>query len=204
MRVCISTVLSNDAGGGQSGALYGRSEIRNNRGSKRLAAKQVVKTSAARDVLLKDSRSKPTDERQKRRERFGGFIGHLLACGLQIYRCGAEEKKAAGGRRAVPPHESAGSNENCQINTHTYSTQGLQCGQIYTSNLLTFMCALWTGQAHEDRGVLTHSTRMYLNGKVLYIHAEPYDSTVNMGHIVKLSQSNAMNFCCCYFTFIKM
>lgn len=38
-------------GGGvlvESGAVYGRTEIRNNRGGKQLAAKQVVKTSEAR------------------------------------------------------------------------------------------------------------------------------------------------------------
>lgn len=48
-------------------------------------AKQVVKTSEARDVLLKDSRSK--EARGGEGERAVGFIGHLLACGLQIYRC---------------------------------------------------------------------------------------------------------------------
>lgn len=85
-------VPSNDGAGGggclgRSGAVYGRTEIRNNRGGKQLAAKQVVKTSEARDVLLKDSRSK--EARKRREERGGrlGFIGHLLACGLQIYRC---------------------------------------------------------------------------------------------------------------------
>lgn len=30
-----------------------------------------------------------------------GFIGHLLACGLQIYRCCAEEESAGGGKRAA-------------------------------------------------------------------------------------------------------
>ena len=58
-----SSVPSNDGVGrgrrlGRSGAVYGRTEIRNNRGGKQLVAKQVVKTSEARDVLLKDSRSK--------------------------------------------------------------------------------------------------------------------------------------------------
>lgn len=51
-------------------------------------AKQVVKTSEARDVLLKDSRSKEArGGGGGRGERAVGFIGHLLACGLQIYRC---------------------------------------------------------------------------------------------------------------------
>lgn len=87
---------------GRSRAVYGRTEIRNNRGGKQLAAKQVVKTSEARDVLLKDSRSK--EARRGRREGGGkrgkrlGFIGHLLACGLQIYRCSAEEESAGGGK----------------------------------------------------------------------------------------------------------
>lgn len=39
-------------------AVYSRTEIRNNRGGKQTTATQVVKTSEARDVLLKDSRSK--------------------------------------------------------------------------------------------------------------------------------------------------
>lgn len=74
----------------RASALYGRTEIRNNRGGKQLAAKQVVKTSEARDVWLKDSRSKEERGRGGRVRRRGGrleFIGHLLACGLQIYRC---------------------------------------------------------------------------------------------------------------------
>lgn len=43
---------------GWSGAVYDCTEIKNNCGGKQLAATQVVKTSEARDVLLKDSRSK--------------------------------------------------------------------------------------------------------------------------------------------------
>lgn len=84
-------------------AVYSHTELRNNRGGKQIEAIQVVKTSDARDVLLKDSRSKAVrgDRRREDREKGGrrlGFIGHLLACGLQIYRRSAEEENAYGGR----------------------------------------------------------------------------------------------------------
>lgn len=45
----------------RGGALYGRGEIRNNRQGKELAAKQAINTSEARDVLLKDMRSKDVE-----------------------------------------------------------------------------------------------------------------------------------------------
>lgn len=77
---------------GRRGAVYSRTEFRNNRGGKALAAKQAVKMSEARDVLLKVSRSRNVrGERGANEEEGrgggGGFTGHLLACGLQIYRC---------------------------------------------------------------------------------------------------------------------
>lgn len=104
-------------------AVYGRTEIRNNRGGKQIAATQVVKTSEARDVLLKDSRSKAVRGDRKREEgdmgsRRLGFIGHLLACALQIYRCSAEKENTSGGKRTVHNskgtlHDSSGSHESC-------------------------------------------------------------------------------------------
>lgn len=69
MRLCNS-----DAGpfslmivSAEGAAVYGRTEIRNNRAGKQLAAKQVVKTSEARNVPLKDSRSQTA--RRGRRSR---------------------------------------------------------------------------------------------------------------------------------------
>lgn len=65
---------------GLSSSVYDHTEIRNNRGGKQPAVAQLVKTSRARNGELKDG--------QRRGE---GFIGHQLACGLQIYRCGGAE-----------------------------------------------------------------------------------------------------------------
>jgi len=64
-------------------------------------AKQVVKTSKAADVLLKDSWSRDVRGEGKGEGRRKGFIGHLLACGLQIYRCWVEEGSSGWGNRAV-------------------------------------------------------------------------------------------------------
>lgn len=101
----------------RGGALYGRGEIRNNRRGKQLAAKQAINTSEARDVLLKDMRSKDVDGGGRREEGEGGgaeggrrlgFMGHLLACGLHIYR-------------SIGQCNSYGSHESCQINTDKHN-----------------------------------------------------------------------------------
>lgn len=126
-----TSVISNDGVAGEGVlAIYGHKEIRNNRGGKQLAATQVVKISETRDVLLKDSRSKEVSGGKGRgeAEEKGGrrlrFIGHLLACGLQIYRCSAEEENAYGGKRAMhnskgTVHDSGGSHESCRMHTLT-------------------------------------------------------------------------------------
>ena len=107
---------------GRSGAVYGHTEIRNNCGGKQLAAKQVVKTSEARGRLAQGLAVKGCERRE---DGWGWFIGHLLACGPQIYKCWAEGERAGGEREgsAQPPRgcctTPSGAVRGCQINTQT-------------------------------------------------------------------------------------
>lgn len=59
----------------RGGALYGRGEIRNNRRGKELVAKQAINTSEARDVLLKDMRSKDVEGGGRREKGAGQKVG---------------------------------------------------------------------------------------------------------------------------------
>lgn len=127
-------------------AVYGQTEIRNNHGSKQPGAKQVVKTSEARDNGLKDSRSREArsgrtgEDRGRDEGVYGASVG-VRPADLQMLV--GESGAGHAGKRTR--YDSSGSHDSCQINSHTHTHTRSQIRaaiqkhkETHTSGLLTF------------------------------------------------------------------